>query len=58
VGDGLELTVTNPLVPGAITGSGHGIVGMRERVALLGGSLDAGPQDGRFRVHANLPLEP
>jgi signal transduction histidine kinase len=58
VGDGLELTVTNPLVPGATIGSGHGIVGMRERVALLGGSLEAGPQDGRFRVHADLPLEP
>jgi signal transduction histidine kinase len=56
-GDALELTVTNPLVPDAATGDGHGLVGMRERVALLGGSLEAGPQDGRFRVHAKLPLD-
>ncbi len=37
---------------------GHGLVGMRERAALVGGSLDAGPlPDGGFRVHARLPLE-
>jgi signal transduction histidine kinase len=30
---------------------------MRERVALYGGELDAGPQpDGGFRVHTRLPL--
>ena len=39
--------------------SGHGIAGMRERVALLGGSLSAGPApDGRFVVSAVLPLGP
>ncbi|HWT22353.1 MAG TPA: histidine kinase, partial [Solirubrobacteraceae bacterium] len=36
-------------------GGGQGIVGMRERAALLGGSLEAGARDGRFRVHARLP---
>ncbi len=37
---------------------GHGIVGMRERVLLLGGRLDAGPRsDGGFRVVAHLPLD-
>jgi signal transduction histidine kinase len=37
--------------------SGHGLVGMRERVALLGGSLTAGPvADGGFVVAAVLPL--
>ena len=36
---------------------GHGLTGMRERVALLGGSLTAGPSpDGGFVVSALLPL--
>ncbi|MEV1171710.1 ATP-binding protein [Nonomuraea sp. NPDC049784] len=40
-------------------GSGHGIAGMRERVALLGGDFSAGPQPGGgFRVTARLPLTP
>lgn len=35
---------------------GHGLTGMRERVALLGGSFAAGPgPDGGFEVHATLP---
>ena len=38
-------------------GLGHGLTGMRERVALLGGSLSAGPSaDGGFVVSAVLPL--
>ena len=37
--------------------SGHGIVGMRERAALVGGTLEAGaPPHGGFRVRAELPL--
>jgi signal transduction histidine kinase len=52
----LELAVTNPLRPGSEPGAvGHGIVGMRERATLLGGSLDAAADHGRFRVRADLP---
>ncbi|MEU6877221.1 sensor histidine kinase [Streptomyces sp. NPDC046712] len=46
---------TSPLEGGA--GTGHGLVGMRERVRLTGGTLDTGPlPDGGFRVAARLPL--
>ena len=55
----LELMVANPLRedhPATDGGGGHGLVGMRERAALLGGSLDVDARDGRFHVHARLPL--
>jgi signal transduction histidine kinase len=52
----LVLRVTNPVAAGSAgDGSGHGLVGMRERAALLGGTLDAGRADGRFAVRAELP---
>jgi len=41
-----------------LPGAGHGILGMRERALLLGGSLDVGPgADGGFGVRARLPLD-
>lgn len=40
-----------------LPGSGHGIMGMRERALLLGGSLTTGPRaDGGFEVLARLPI--
>ncbi len=39
-----------------LPGGGHGLVGLRERAQLLGGTLTAGPtQDGGFEVRADLP---
>ncbi|MFJ6393895.1 sensor histidine kinase [Streptomyces sp. NPDC091972] len=57
--DALRLRIDDdgPAVPGAMTGDGNGLVGMRERAAGLGGSVEAGLRDdGGFRVIANLPL--
>jgi signal transduction histidine kinase len=52
----LELSVSNPIRPEQARGAaGHGIVGMRERAALLGGSLEAGASNGVFYVRARLP---
>jgi signal transduction histidine kinase len=58
--DALELTVTNPFAPSRPTGqagssSERGILGMRERAALLGGTLEAGPEGGGWRLRAVLP---
>jgi signal transduction histidine kinase len=52
--DALALAVANA-AGGAAAPAGHGIVGMRERAQLLGGSLEAGAVNGVFRVRARLP---
>jgi signal transduction histidine kinase len=56
----LELRVTDDgRGPGDGGEGGQGIVGMRERAALLGGELTAGPRSGGgFQVRARLPLPP
>ena len=42
----------------ALAGGGHGLVGLRERVTLLGGTFQAGPRlDGGFEVRASIPCE-
>jgi signal transduction histidine kinase len=68
----VDLTVRNPVrlaqkvgeahlnpqyVPGEdAAGSGHGLIGMRERAHLAGGTLTAGAASGDFVVAASLPL--
>ncbi|MFI1968834.1 two-component sensor histidine kinase [Streptomyces cinnamoneus] len=61
----LTVEVTSPLGDGRAgpraPGAGAGLVGMRERVALLGGEFEAGPAEGRtgrvWRIRAVLPVD-
>ncbi len=57
--DGVELTVSSALLqsPAPIPTAGHGIVGMRERAALVGGWLTAEPKGTVFVVAAGIPRE-
>jgi signal transduction histidine kinase len=52
--NGVEITVTNPATADAGV-DGHGLVGMRERAALLGGTLETATSNGHFRLRARLP---
>jgi signal transduction histidine kinase len=54
---GLDLEVVDDGTPTGGAAGGQGIVGMRERVALLGGELETGRREGGgFRVAARLPV--
>jgi signal transduction histidine kinase len=47
-----------PLLAGAESG-GHGLIGMKERVGLFGGTMEAGPKlPGGYRIFARMPIEP
>lgn len=57
--DRVELTVRNAVSDGSDAADrpagGHGLIGMRERAQLIGGTLGAVPIDGAFVVRASLP---
>ncbi|MFB4309977.1 sensor histidine kinase [Actinomadura sp. GTD37] len=60
-GADLDIEIVNRLPPGPpaapLPGAGAGLVGLAERVGLLGGTLEHGRTgDGRFRLRARLPL--
>lgn len=60
--DALRVVVTNPTHQGPSSAiddagrGGHGLIGLRERVATVRGSVDTGPTPGGYRVAATLPL--
>jgi signal transduction histidine kinase len=57
----ISVRVANPLPAGdasgplAAAGAGHGLTGLRERAALGGGRLTAGPADGKWQVCLSIP---
>ncbi|MGW4207363.1 sensor histidine kinase [Lentzea sp. NPDC004789] len=56
-GESVRIEVTDDGPGVKELGAGHGLIGMRERVAVYGGTFSAGPgEDGGFRVVAELPV--
>lgn len=58
--DAVEATVTNAACPGLSSGrndgGGNGLAGLRERAALVGGTLGAGPDGAGWRVTLRVPV--
>ncbi|MBF8187487.1 histidine kinase [Nonomuraea sp. K274] len=54
-GEDFTLTVTNPVRGTPPRANGHGVIGMRERATLAGGSLDATRLENTYRLRARLP---
>ena len=59
LGDELEIEVTDDGIGSAAgSGAGHGLIGLRERVELYGGTFDARPAPRGYRVVARIPVAP
>ncbi|AGZ44890.1 sensor histidine kinase [Actinoplanes friuliensis] len=56
-GADLRVTISNPAPASADTGEGVGLVGLSERMAMIGGSLSRRHDGGRFVLDATLPWE-
>jgi signal transduction histidine kinase len=55
----LDVEITDDGRAGASMGTGHGLIGLTERTAIYGGTIEAGARlEGGFRVHIALPLDP